>query len=76
MRIVEAYRSEDGSLHNDKIRAAASDLHKAMPARLYDSNAKVLDWNGCFQIFQNLDIVKKAIADFESTGEIASPEGK
>jgi len=76
MRIVEVYRSEDGSLHNDKMRAAASDLHRVLPKSSSNQNSKVLDWHDCLHIFENLDVVKKAIADFEAMGEIESSEWK
>lgn len=76
MKIVEAYQSDNGSFHRDKIRAAASDLYDALPSASFGLNDKVLGFSDCLKIFKNLDVVKKAIADFEATGEIASPEGK
>lgn len=70
MKIVESYRSNDGQLHRDKLRAAASDLHHALPSSSVNPNAKVFDWAQCFRIFENLDVVKKAIADYEAMGDI------
>lgn len=69
MKIVEVYRSADGSLHDDKTRAAA-DLHHALPRSSTNSNAKLFDWTDCLRIIENRGIIEKAFADLDAMGEI------
>lgn len=72
MNIVEAYKSADGQLHKDKKRAAAADLHHALPRPSSMSNERVLSYSACLVIFDHLAAVKKAIADYEDMGDIGS----
>lgn len=68
MKIVNAYMSRDGQLHKDKQRAAASDLHHALPKKFSDSNSKVLDWNHCLAVVSNREIIQKVFDELDATG--------
>ena len=64
MKIVEAYRSDNGRLENDIGRAKAHDLEWALPKCAVNPNAKVLDWSDCLRIMENADIVMQHLKEY------------
>lgn len=57
MKRVEVFEAKDGSLHKDLDRAYASELHAMLPKSIANPNAKVLDWNDCLRIFEQVETI-------------------
>lgn len=73
MKIVNAYRSNNGQLHSDKLRAAAEDLHHALPRKSSDFNSKVLDLSDCICILENRTLIEKVFAELDEMAQIELP---
>ncbi|SCD23514.1 hypothetical protein [Brucella inopinata] len=64
MKRVEVYEAKDGSLHKDLGRAYASELHGLLPKSEVNPNAKVLDWNDCLHIVEQVEIVAPLLINY------------
>ena len=57
MKRTEVYEAKDGSLHKKLDRAYASELHALLPKSAANPSAKVLDWNDCLHIVEQVEII-------------------
>ena len=64
MKRVEVYEAKDGSLHKDLERAYASELHALLPKSEANPNAKVLDWNDCLRIVEQVEIIGPLLINY------------
>lgn len=64
MKRVEVYEAKDGSLHKDLERAYASELQSLLPKSEVNPNAKVLDWNDCLRIVEQVEIIAPLLINY------------
>lgn len=66
MRTVTAFKSDDGQLHSEATRCAASNMHHRLPMRDQLSNEKVLTFSACLDVIKHRATIEEIFRDLDS----------